>query len=385
MKTQTIAIGLLENNTGQIEGLPQNPRFVKDARYKALVKSIKDFPLMLDYRELVVVANGEKYVVIGGNMRLKACQQLKYKELTCKVFEAETDPAILREFAIKDNVAFGSDDHDILANEWEAGELVEWGFELPVWEGEAKEVEEHEGGAPSDNIQVDVVLGDLIEIGRHRLVCGDSTTVESVDRVMNGQKADMVFTDPPYGIDWNTNYTRFSTSKSKHTLKNHLKVKGDAFEFDPVFWLANYEKCLFFGANCFSDKLPKGNWIVWDKRYENGTAFLADAEVAWYNGSGAVYIVKETSQGFVNSDGEKHHPTQKPVALFSKIFEKIKAPQKLLDPFGGSGTTMVACEQLDRTCYMIELEPKYCQVIINRMAKAFPSLAIKINGVEYHG
>ena len=143
MRIETIAIALLENNTGQIEGLPQNPRFVKDARYKALVKSIKDFPLMLEYRELVVVANGGKYVVIGGNMRLKACQQLKYKELTCKVFEAETDPAILREFAIKDNVAFGSDDHDILANEWDTADLVEWGFEVPLWE-EAKEVEEKE-------------------------------------------------------------------------------------------------------------------------------------------------------------------------------------------------------------------------------------------------
>ena len=155
MRIETIAIALLENNTGQIEGLPQNPRFVKDARYKALVKSIKDFPLMLEYRELVVVANGDKYVVIGGNMRLKACQQLKYTELTCKVFEAETDPAILREFAIKDNVAFGSDDHDILANEWDAGELVEWGFELPLWEGEKDYAEKNK------EIDMDAMESDM--------------------------------------------------------------------------------------------------------------------------------------------------------------------------------------------------------------------------------
>jgi len=129
--------------------------------------------------------------------------------------------------------------------------------------------------------------------------------------------------------------------------------------------------------------LPKGNWIVWDKRFENGSAFLADAEVAWYNGSGAVYIIAETNQGFVNSDKKKYHPTQKPIKLLEKIFEKINAPDLLLDPFLGSGSTMVAAHQLKRRCFGMELDPKYCQVIIDRMAKLDPSLKITRNGKEY--
>jgi len=196
---------------------------------------------------------------------------------------------------------------------------------------------------------------------------------------MNGQKADMVFTDPPYGIDWNTDYTRFKGGLIPSENK-YSKIQNDEKDFDPSFFLAMYDKCLFFGANCFSNKLPKGNWIIWDKRFENNNAFLADAEVAWYNGSGAVYIIKETHQGFVSSDKKRFHPTQKPVKLIEQIFEKINAPLLLFDPFLGSGSTMVAAHQLKRKCYGMELDPKYCQVIVDRMLKLDPSLTIKRNG-----
>lgn len=156
MRAETIPINLLENNTGQIEGLPKNPRFIKDKRFEALVKSIKDFPEMLDLREVVAVEHGAKYVVIGGNMRLRACKKLGFSELPCKVLPSDYPADRLREFAIKDNVGFGNDDHDILANEWNAGELIEWGMELSLFEDAEKDYAEK-----NKEIDIDAMESDM--------------------------------------------------------------------------------------------------------------------------------------------------------------------------------------------------------------------------------
>lgn len=131
---KNLKVSQLEVNKGQIEGLPKNPRFIKDDRYKALKKSIEDAPEMLSLRELIVYPHGDKFVVIGGNMRLRACTEIGYKEIPCKVLPAETPAEKLREYAIKDNVGFGSDDFDILANEWDIDELTDWGMELDFGE-----------------------------------------------------------------------------------------------------------------------------------------------------------------------------------------------------------------------------------------------------------
>jgi hypothetical protein len=128
---QNIPTTKLVLNTGQIDGLPQNPRFIRDERFNKLVKSIQDAPEMLDYRTLLVYPFGGKYVVVAGNMRLRACKQIGYKELPCYVLPEETTAAKLREYAIKDNVSFGSDDFDLLANEWNDVELADWGVEFP--------------------------------------------------------------------------------------------------------------------------------------------------------------------------------------------------------------------------------------------------------------
>ena len=128
---KNIKIADIETNKGQIEGLPQNPRFIKDNRFKQLVKSIEDAPEMLDYRTLLVVPHEKKYVIIAGNMRFRACKELGYKELPCYVLPEETPAEKLREYAIKDNIGFGADDWDILMNEWDTQELKDWGMELP--------------------------------------------------------------------------------------------------------------------------------------------------------------------------------------------------------------------------------------------------------------
>ena len=130
-KIQNIKIAQLETNNGQIEGLPKNPRFIKDNRFKQLVKSIEDAPEMLDYRTLLVFPHDKKYVIIAGNMRYRACKELGYKELPCYVLPEETPAEKLREYAIKDNIGFGADDFDLLMNEWDIDELKDWGYELP--------------------------------------------------------------------------------------------------------------------------------------------------------------------------------------------------------------------------------------------------------------
>lgn len=368
---------------------PNNPRVIKDGKFNKLLESLREFPEMMKERPLVVVTDTDgKLMPLGGNMRLRALKELKYTEISddwISIVDNWTDEQ-KRQFIVKDNLSYGEWDWDLLTSEYDKDELIEWGMDLYEFE----DIEDVELEAEEDNYEIpeevktDIVLGDLFEIGEHRLLCGDSTDSEQVAKLMNGEKADMVMTDPPYGIDWDTDYTRF-TGGIIPSENKYSKIQNDKKDFDPSYFLAMYEKCLFFGANCFSDKLPKGNWIVWDKRFENDKAFLADAEVAWYNGSGAVYIIKETHQGFVSSDKKRFHPTQKPVKLLEQIFEKIKAPDFLFDPYIGSGSTMVAAHQLKRKCYGMELDPKYCQVIIDRMKKLDPNLLIKKNGKILEG
>ncbi|MDI9863970.1 ParB/RepB/Spo0J family partition protein [Flectobacillus sp. DC10W] len=137
---QVIPISKLESNTGQIKGLPQNPRFIKDERFKALVKSLKDDPEMLELRELLVFPHGPKFVIIGGNMRYRAAIEIGLSELPCKVLSPNTPAEKLRSYTIKDNVSFGQNDFDILANEWDNLELLDFGME--VWDDPSLEVEE---------------------------------------------------------------------------------------------------------------------------------------------------------------------------------------------------------------------------------------------------
>lgn len=128
---ETIKIDRLLLNAGQIAGVPKNPRFIRDNEYEKLKQSIADYPEMLEAREVVAVPYGDKYVVIGGNMRLRACRELGYKELPVKIYPEDTDPKKLRHFVLIDNKSYGSDDWDCIVNEWDEGELQEWGVETP--------------------------------------------------------------------------------------------------------------------------------------------------------------------------------------------------------------------------------------------------------------
>lgn len=151
MEIKTIKIKDLATNDGQIEGLPKNPRQIRDHRYEKLKKSIEDAPEMLNLRELLVYPHGGKFVIIGGNMRYRACKELGYKELPCKVLDAETPVEKLRQYAIKDNENFGEYDWDVVANEWDTAEMEDWGVELPADWGAELENEPTELDAEAKN------------------------------------------------------------------------------------------------------------------------------------------------------------------------------------------------------------------------------------------
>ena len=131
-EVKQIPLSKLEVNNGQIAGLPKNPRFIKDYKFQKLKKSLEDSPEMLHLRELIVFPHGDKFVIIGGNMRYRAAKELKFKELPCKILSKDTPVEKLKEYTIKDNNAFGEYDWDDVANEWDAELLTDWGTDLPI-------------------------------------------------------------------------------------------------------------------------------------------------------------------------------------------------------------------------------------------------------------
>ena len=360
---------------------PTNPRIIKDDKFKKLTKSIQEFPEMLELRPIVVDSN---MVVLGGNMRLKACIAAGLKEVPIIVADNLTEQQ-QAEFIIKDNVGFGEWDWDLLANQWDVEALEDWGLELPFDNTPVLEAEEDDYEAPSE-IQTDIVLGDLIEIGQHRLLCGDSTDSDAVARLMNGEKADMVFTDPPYGIGLDKDKQRLGKSQEYGAVLNDHDNTTAIDAFNLVSSL-NIDNLFFWGANHYSNALPPSScWIVWDKQGGKHVTY-ADVELCYSNLNSPARMFTHIWDGFRRDSekGEKRiHPTQKPVKLICEIWEYFKIEYKIvLDLFLGSGSTMVAAHQLNRKCYGMELDPKYCQVIIDRMHKLDPSLEIKINGKPY--
>jgi DNA modification methylase len=382
--------------TSQIKPNPKNPRTIKDERFEKLKKSIQDFPDMLNKRPLVCFTDTDgKYVVLGGNMRLKAAKDLGLKELPIILADEWTEEQ-KAEFLIKDNVGFGEWEWDQLKSEWDVEKLTDWGLEIPDFKLEEAEAVEDDFDVPDGGIETDIVLGDLFEIGEHRLLCGDSTDSDQVAKLMNGEKADMVFTDPPYGMNLDTDYSKMPSTK-KEGNKNYNKIKGDNEDFtdeliNTIFACFNDCKEIFiWGADYFAELLPnknQGSWIVWDKRVEEkfdkmiGSAF----ELCWSKSKHQRQIARFNNTLFSGEQDARNkvHPTQKPIKLACWFLEQWSAKENLIaDLFLGSGSTMVASHQLKRKCYGMELDPKYCQVIVDRMKKLDPSIEIKRNGKPY--
>jgi DNA modification methylase len=366
---------------------PTNPRIIKDDKFKKLVKSIEEFPEMLELRPIVVDKN---MVVLGGNMRLKACIAAGLKEVPIIVADNLTEQQ-QAEFIIKDNVGFGEWDWDLLANQWDVEALEDWGLELPFDNTPVLEAEEDDYEAPSE-IQTDIVLGDLIEIGQHRLLCGDSTDSDAVARLMDGEKADMVFTDPPYGNGQSGKYGRgqlgvrtIANDENFDVVRDFINLNMASVYLFFLQWRTFKEAIETLEEN----NLKLKTIAVWDKKNaglngaggmsEQWEAILIAGDVKYSKFGGNVFSISREQKKRIDSP----HPHQKPIELLSELLSFFQDYKLLLEPFAGSGSTMVAAHQLNRKCYGMELDPKYCQVIVDRMHKLDPSLEIKINGKPY--
>lgn len=372
----------------KIKANPKNPRVIKDDKFKKLVKSLQDFPEMLEKRPLVCFTDTDgKLVVLGGNMRLKAAKEIGLKELPVVLADDWTEEQ-KNQFLIKDNVGFGEWDWDDLANNLDVEQLNDWGLDVPDFKVE-QEAEEDDYEIP-DEVQTDIVLGDLFEIGQHRLLCGDSTNADDVFKLMNGSIIDLIYTDPPYGI----NEKGDRSNRGGLTKGNKLPdFKDDTIQYAvDAYNLVEgigIKRQVWWGANYYCHHLPQSNnWFVWDKRVEEKQSDTqSDCELAWVKSKwSSVRIFRHLWNGLMKDSergGKRVHATQKPVALAVWAFDYFKEVKTVMDLFTGSGSTLIACHQTNRLFFGMEIEPKYCQVIIDRMLKLDPTIEIKKNGQPY--
>lgn len=376
-----LPVKLLENNHGQIEGIPANPRTITSDDYHNLKRSIENDPNFLQLREPIVYPLDGRYIVIAGNMRLKALKELPIEFIHVKVLNENTPIEDLARWAVKDNTSKGEWDWDALANEWDDYPLEEWGIDLPDMD-EPVELPENIDEIPQAPKTPISKLGDLWLLGNHRVLCGDSTDRETVERLMDGKKADMVFTDPPYGMNLDTDYSKMKGNEGKG--KKYDSVLGDNEDFKPELILSIFDNFMYcseiiiWGADYIAEFLPKkndGSWLVWDKRESSDTGKDVDKrfgsmfELAWSKSRHKREIFRYMWAGMMKQsdvDKGRFHPTQKPANVLIEILDRFKAGKLIIDVFLGSGSTLIACEQTDRICYGMELDPQYVDVICRR-------------------
>jgi DNA modification methylase len=243
------------------------------------------------------------------------------------------------------------------------------------------------------------VLGDVWLLGNHRLMCGDSTSIDAVEKLMDGQKADMVFTDPPYGMSLDTDYSKMPSTKESGN-KNYNKVIGDNNDFTPelihtVFACFDYCKEIFmWGADYYAEYLPhknNGSWIVWDKRCDEkfdkmiGSGF----ELCWSKAKHKRMLARINNTLFSGEADARNkvHPTQKPIKLVLWFFDyfSLKDKKNVVDLYGGSGSTLIASEKVGKNSFLMELDPNYCDVIVKRWQEFTGKKAIHADtGLEFN-
>lgn len=387
MITTNIPLSQLEPNRGQVEGLPKNPRILRDERFKALKKSIEDDPEMLELRELLVYpTEGGQYVVIGGNMRLRVLQDLKAETAPCKVIPAETSVAKLKAYATKDNVGFGDWDWQTLEAEWDAKALVGWGMELPSnWGNLGNRGKTDPDSSFEPPKSATSKLGDVWILGHHRLVCGDSTNAQTVAACLNGVHPHLMVTDPPYGVEYDAAWRERSGLAGKGSAKGKV-LNDDRADWREAWALFPGDVAYVWSApgplqckvhdSIVASAMEVRQQIVWAKsQFAIGRGnYHYQHEVCWY-------AVRKGATGHWNGDrkqttlwqidkprkSETGHSTQKPVECMKRPIENNSNPgQAVYEPFSGSGTTIIAGEMTGRPVHAIELAPEYVDVGVIR-------------------
>jgi DNA modification methylase len=356
---------------------PQNARQHDDKNLKAIMGSLKEF----GQRKPIVIT--EAGVIVAGNGTVEAAKRLGWLDIEVVRVPADWTDAQVKAFAIADNrtAELANWNQEVLTSqllelEAEGWELAEFGFEAFELPAEDKPIVEDEipESAPSR-----VALGDIWQLGNHRLMCGDATDLLNLAILMGDKKADLVLTDPPYGVSYQSNMRE--KSKKFDVLANDDVVLDiapsiKAYSRGWVFVWTSWKVLNLWLEKLKSFGYPT-NMIIWDKGGggigDLEKTFASDYEVAlvWHNNQ-KLTSKRIGSVWSINKDGSSQylHPTQKPVELSAMAIEHTTNKGNLvLDIFGGSGSTLIAAEQTKRTCYMMELDPKYCDVIIERWEK----------------
>lgn len=427
--SQELPLKDITPNKGQIPGVPKNPRIFRDNKFRLLVKSIEEDPEMLGLREILLYPYEGKLIIIGGNMRYQALKELNYTTAIVKILPADWTADKLRAIVIKDNSGFGEWDWDALANEWEAAQLIDWGLDVPdIGNIKAEDEAEEDDYNPSDDLEgkAKAKEGDIYMLGRHRLICGDSTDPAIVDALCGSTIVDLLLTDPPYNVDYASKNKALNAAEKGNRIQkdiaNDKMADGQFREFlnkalnaadrhlkpGGVFyiWHAGSE-----GLN-FTSAVKETGWdlkqvLIWNKN--NMVLGRQDYQwkhepclYGWKPGAGH-YFIDSRSQLTVYQDGDgkidynamtkaeliellnkigqlptdiidedkplrsADHPTMKPLKLMGRCIKNSTRPgEVVLDLFGGSGSTLMAAEQLGRNCFMVELDPHYIDVIIKR-------------------
>lgn len=345
--------------------------------------------------------------ITSGHGRLEAAKLKKWKEVPVNFQDYESDE---QEYADvqSDNAIASWAELDLSGINSDLGEL-EPNFDinlLGIKDFVLEPADKLEPGCDEDEVPEKVEpktrSGDLYQLGTHRLMCGDSTSIDAVEKLMNDEKADMVFTDPPYGMCLDTDYSTM-IQKGGRTGNKFRPVIGDDQDFDPSIIFGLFEYCpeiFLWGADYYCQHLPKnGSWVVWDKRESEVTGSQVSekmfgsmfelcwsktkhkrdiARILWAGGLGQG--ISEERKGRNNSI-DRCHPTQKPIMLAEWFFKRWgKDQDNIIDLFGGSGSTLIACEKTNRKCFMMEIDPHYCDVIVARWEKYTGKKAELIHG-----
>ena len=408
-------------NEGQVDWLPSNPRQWTRTDIDNLKKSLQRDEDFQEDRPALAMRWEDKLLVVAGNLRTTAAKELKWSTLDTIIYTPETaedKEAIIRR-TILDNASFGDWDIQALSADWSDLPLSDWGVKA-VWDevtleessaSQPHDVQEDEFDEETDAVETKCKMGDIWQLGDHRLMCGDSTKADDVGKLMGGAKADMVFTDPPYNVaigDKNRALNAFATCE-----RIERNLEGDTYKtdeecgeklwkpaFESMLKVAN-ERCAIYVT------MPQGGTHMMMMMMMHEAGWKVKHELIWMKNSPTFSMGrldydyqhepicfgwnkshKKLGKGKFNKSVwciDKPikcdvHPTMKPVELVVNAIENSSEIQDIiLDSFGGSGTTLIACEQTERKCYMMEYDEHYCDVIIARWEKFTGRKAEKIN------
>jgi DNA modification methylase len=355
-----------------------NSRKHSDEQVAQISASIKEFgwtnPILIDGTNSIIAGHG----------RLMAARKLKMDQVPTIEISHLTDTQ-RKALVIADNKLALNADWDTTLLTIELDDLLKDGFALDILGFNQDELAallepEQVDGLTDEDAVPDVPeepktkLGDIYQLGNHRLMCGDSTSIDAVEKLVNKNTIDLCYTDPPYGINEKGDRSKRGGLAQGNKLQD---FKDDTIDYaieayQIVEGVLNVSRQVWWGANYYCHALPQSNnWFVWDKRVEDKQKDTqSDCELAWVKSKwSSVRIFRHLWKGLIKGSehGQKRvHPTQKPVALAEWSFDYFREVKTVLDLFGGSGSSLIACEKTNRSCYMMEFEPHYCDVIVKR-------------------